>query len=333
MIRLPPHRDARTLTSCERDAAVGESGSARGMVDLNDFRFFVRIVDCGGFTAASRALGVPKSTLSQRMMKLEAQLEVRLLTRSSRHVGMSEAGQDFYRHAVAVLREADMAQSVVRQRLAEPSGTVRCTAGVATMHFGLSDIIAGFLAKHPKVDLVAHATDRFVDIIRENFDIAIRGHSDPLPDSHLVQRTLATTQIMLFAGTDYLAEQGEPAEPADLSRHSAVAMMRETSPGLWRLRHDGERQEDIVVTLHPRLVSEDVWTLQKAACHGIGIVALPPYVCREAVQSGRLKRVLPGWSLGPASMTALLPHRQGMLPSVRAFLDHLSEEVPKIMVV
>lgn len=333
MVRFQPHRDDPTLASWEREAAVGESSSLGGMVDLNDFLFFVRIVDCGGFTAASRALGVPKSTLSQRMAKLEAHLEVRLLTRSSRHVGMSEAGQDFYRHAVAVLREADMAQSAVRQRLSEPSGTVRCTAGVATMHFGLSDIIAGFLVKHPKVDLVAHSTDRFVDIIKESFDIAIRGHSDPLPDSDLVQRTLATTQIMLFAGTNYLAEHGEPAEPADLTKHAAVSMMRESAPGTWRLQHARQQYEDMIVTLHPRLVSEDVWTLQKAACQGIGIVALPPYVCREAVQAGLLRRVLPDWSLGPASMTALLPHRQGMLPSVRAFLDHLSEEVPKIMVV
>jgi DNA-binding transcriptional LysR family regulator len=301
------------------------------MVDLNDFLFFVKIVDSGGFTAASRALGVPKSTLSQRMMKLEARLEVRLLTRSSRHVGLSEAGSDFYRHAVAVLREADMAQSAVRQRLVEPSGTVRCTAGAAAMQFGLSDIIASFLAKHPKVSLVAHATDKFVDIIKENFDIALRGHSDPLPDSDLVQRTLATTHIMLFAGVTYLAEHGEPAEPSDLTSHSAVCMMRESSPGTWRLQHASKQHEDAVVTLNARLVSEDLWTLQKAAIQGIGIVAIPPFVCREAVLSGSLKRVLPEWSLGPATMTALLPHRQGMLPSVRAFLDHLCEEVPKIM--
>lgn len=303
------------------------------MVDLNDYLFFVKIVDCGGFTAASRALNVPKSTLSQRMMKLEAHLEVRLLTRSSRHVGMSDAGSDFYRHAIAVLREADMAQSAVRQRLLEPSGTVRCTAGVATMHFGLSDIIASFLAKHPKVNLVAHATDRFVDIIKENFDVALRGHSDPLPDSDLVQRTLATTHIKLFAGVNYLSEHGEPADPSDLSKHSAVSMMREASPGTWRLQHASQRYEDTVVTLSARLVSEDVWTLQKAAVAGIGIVALPPYVCREAVLAGSLQRVLPEWSLGPAMMTAVLPHRQGMLPSVRAFLDHLSEEIPKIMIV
>lgn len=303
------------------------------MIDLSDFHFFISIVDCGGFTSASRTLGIPKATLSQRMMRLEANLEVRLLIRSSRHVGMTEAGRDFYRHAVSVLREADMAQTVVRQRLAEPSGIVRCTAGVATMHFGLSDIIAGFLAKHPKVNIIAHATDRFVDIIKENFDVAIRGHSDSLPDSDLVQRTLATTNIMLFAGTSYLATHGEPTGPRDLETHSAVCMMRETAPGTWRLRHVRQEQEDFTVTLNARLVSEDVWTLQKAAIQGLGFVALPPYVCSEAVRAGLLRRVLPDWTLGRAMMTAVIPYRQGMLPSVRAFLDHLSEEVPKTMVV
>jgi DNA-binding transcriptional LysR family regulator len=315
------------------DLAFYEPRHAGGMVDLNDFLFFVSIADYGGFTAASRALGIPKSTLSQRMMKLEAGLEVRLLTRSSRHVGMTDAGRDFYHHAVAVLREANMAQTAVRQRLAEPSGIVRCTAGVATMHFGLSDIISSFLAKHPKVSLIAHSTDRYVDIIKENFDVAIRGHSDPLPDSDLVQRTLATSNIMLFAGVNYLAMNGEPGEPGDLVTHSAVSMMRETSPGTWRLRHVRQEQDDIITTLDARLVSEDVWTLQKAAIEGIGIVALPPYVCCEAVNAGLLRRILPDWTLGPATMTALLPSRQGMLPSVRAFLDHLVEEVPKIMVV
>ncbi len=303
------------------------------MMDLNDFLFFVSIVDCGGFTAASRSLGVPKATLSHRMTKLEARLEVRLLTRSSRHVGMTEAGRDFYHHSVAVLREANMAQTVVRQRLAEPSGVVRCTAASATMHFALSDIIASFLAKHPKVSIVAHSTDKFVDIIKENFDVALRGHSDPLPDSELVQRTLATTNITLFAGTDYLAEHGEPAGPLQLEGHAALCMTRENAPGTWRLRHVRQEQDDFVVALNPRLISEDVWTLQKAAIQGLGVVALPPYVCKTAVQEGLLRPILPDWTLGKAMMTAVMPYRQGMLPSVRAFLEHLSEEVPRIMVV
>jgi DNA-binding transcriptional LysR family regulator len=300
-------------------------------MDLNDFLFFVTIVDQGGFTAASRSLKVPKSTLSQRMMKLEAGLEVRLLTRSSRHVGLTEAGRDFYGHAVGVLREADLAQAVVRQRMTEPSGVVRCTAGIATMHFGLSDVISNFLVRHPKVSIVAHSTDRFVDIIKENFDVAIRGHSDPLPDSELVQRTLASTNIMLFAGTNYLATHGEPAAPQELEGHSALCMMREVSPGTWRLRHVLQEQDDVTVTSKARLVSDDVLTLQKAAIQGLGVVALPPYVCGEAVGAGLLRRILPDWTLGKATMTALIPSRQGMLPSVRAFLDYLSEEVPRTM--
>lgn len=300
-------------------------------MDLSDLNFFVNVVDCGGFTSASRMLNVPKATLSQRLMRLETSLEVRLLTRSSRHVGMTEAGRDFYRHAVAALREADMARTVVRQRLSEPSGTVRMTAGVATMQFGLSDVVSSFLAKHPKVNIVAHATDRFVDIIKEGFDVAIRAHSDPLPDSDLVQSTLATTDMRLFAGSSYLATHGELSSPQDLEAHSAVCMMRENSPGSWRLRKKDGSQDDLTVKLDVRLVSEDLSTLQKAAIQGLGVVALPPYVCAEAVREGMLKHVLPGWTLGPASMTAVIPHRQGMLPSVRAFLDHLREEVPKIM--
>lgn len=302
-------------------------------MDLNDFLFFVNIVDSGGFTAASDALGVPKSTLSQRMKKLETDLEARLLNRSSRHVGMTEAGRDFYRHAVAVLREADMAQTSVRRRVAEPSGVVRCTAATATMHFGLAGIISGFLANYPKVSIVAHATDRFVDVIKENFDVAVRGHSDPLPDSDLIRRTLAETKIRMFAGTGYLAAHGEPSDPQALAAHPGLCMMRESSPGTWRLRHVRQEQDDVIVTLGPRLVSEDVWTLQKAAIEGFGIVALPPYVCKDAVRAGLLRPILAEWTLGAAFMTAVIPYRQGMLPSVRAFLDYLSEEVPKVMVV
>jgi DNA-binding transcriptional LysR family regulator len=161
------------------------------VLDLNDFFLFVHVVDRGGFTAAGRTLRMPKSTISHRMQELEANLGVRLLNRTSRHFGLTDAGQDFYRHAVAMLREAELAETAIRHRLTEPTGTVRCTAGSATMQFAMSDIIADFLVRYPKVNIVAHAADRMVDIVGENFDIAVRAHSDPLPDSNLVQRTLA----------------------------------------------------------------------------------------------------------------------------------------------
>ena len=144
------------------------------MLDLNDFFYFVQVVDRGGFTAAGRTLRIPKSTLSHRIQQLETNLGVRLLNRTSRRFGVTDAGGEFYRHAGMMLREAELAEGAIRHRLNEPIGTVRCTAAIATMQFAMRDLLPGFLARYPKVNLVAHANDQFVDIVGENFDVAIR---------------------------------------------------------------------------------------------------------------------------------------------------------------
>jgi DNA-binding transcriptional LysR family regulator len=302
------------------------------MLDLNDFFLFVQVVDRGGFTAASRTLRTPKSTLSHRIQQLENSLGLRLLNRTSRKFGMTDAGEDFYRHAVAVLREAELAENAVRHRLSEPSGTIRCTGGVATMQFAMTGLISDFLIQHPKVNIVVHAVDRAVDIIAENFDIAVRAHSDPLPNSNLVQRTLAPAPWFLFAGSDYLAAKGEPQKPQDLRDHPSLFMMRAGVDPVWRLRPARRTQQtknDFVMPLSPRLMSDDEIGLQEAAIRGLGIVALPGYICNAAVKSGALRRVLPNWIAGDSTITALIPYRQGLFPSVRAFLDHLAAEFPK----
>jgi DNA-binding transcriptional LysR family regulator len=303
------------------------------VLDLNDFFFFVQVVDRGGFTAAGRTLRVPKSTLSHRIQELESNLGVRLLNRTSRRFGMTDAGADFYRHAVSMLREAELAETAIRHRLTEPSGTVRCTSGVATMQFALSDIIADFLVQYPKVNIVAHAADRTVDIVGENYDIAVRAHTDPLPDSNLVQRALAPAPWFLFAGADYLHTHGEPEKPEDLQDHPSLFMMRTGVAPVWRLRHTRQKRNEAVMPLAPRLLSDDMVGLQQAAIKGLGIVALPGYVCREAVRSGALRRVLPNWLAGDSTITALIPYRQGLLPSVRVFLDHLAAEFPKTVLI
>jgi DNA-binding transcriptional LysR family regulator len=299
------------------------------MLDLNDFYFFVQVVDRGGFTAAGKTLRVPKSTLSHRVQQLETSLGVKLLNRTSRRFGMTDAGEDFYRHAVAMLREAERAETLMRHRLTEPTGTVRCTAGVATMQFAMADIIADFLVQYPKVNVFAHAADRAVDIVGENFDIAVRAHSDPLPDSNLVQRTLAPAPWFLFAGSDYVDINGAPETPQELQNHPSLFMMRTGVAPVWRLRHGHQSRDEVVIPLTPRLLGDDMIGLQEAAIKGLGVVALPGYVCRKAVQSGALRRLLPDWHAGGSTLTALVPYRQGLLPSVRAFLDHLAAEFPK----
>src|SRR6516164_10065292 len=224
------------------------------VLDLNDFFYFVQVVDRGGFTAAGRTLRIPKSTLSHRIQQLEANLGVRLLNRTSRRFAVSDAGEEFYRHAVVMLREAELAETAIRHRLSEPTGTVRCTAAVATMQFAMRDIVADFLVRYPKVNVVAHATDQNVDIVGENYDVAIRAHSDPLPDSTLVQRTLTPAPWFLFAGSAYLDADKAPQTPRDLQNRPSLFMMRTGVAPAWRLRHASKAKE-VVVPLAPRLLS------------------------------------------------------------------------------
>lgn len=303
------------------------------MLDLNDFFYFVQVVDRGGFTAAGRMLRIPKSTLSHRIQRLETGLGVRLLNRTSRRFAMTDAGEEFYRHAVVMLRDAEFAESAIRHRLTEPTGTVRCTAAMATMQFAIRDILADFLVRYPKVNVVAHATDRNVDIVGENYDVAIRAHSDPLPNSTLVQRALAPAPWFLFAGAAYLDTNEAPKTPEDIRSHPSLFMMRTGVTPVWRLRRLSDVKDEAIIPLTPRLLCDDMIALKQAAIAGLGVVALPGYVCRDDVRSGMLRHVLPAWSAGDSTITAVIPYRRGLLPSVRAFLDHLVAELPAVVLV
>lgn len=298
------------------------------MLDLNDFFYFVQVVERGGFTAAGRALGMPKSTLSYRVQQLESKLGVRLLNRTSRRFGPTQAGEEFYRHAQGVVSAAEAAESLVRQRATEPSGGVRFTAAIGTAQFALRDILMKFILEYPKIDLVEYLTSRQVDLLGENLDVAIRAHSDPLADSTLVSRTLALAPWILVAGTDLLKRTGSPRVTEDLKQFPSLFVWRPNAAPTWRLRAQDGRGE-AVLPLRPRLVSNDMSTLKRAAAEGIGIVALPAYVCKSELHSGELTRVLPGWLAGQSTFTALLPHRRGLLPTVRVFVDYLARHLPK----
>jgi DNA-binding transcriptional LysR family regulator len=300
------------------------------MLDLNDFYYFVQVVDGGGFTSAGRALQVPKSTLSDRVQRLESELGVRLLNRTSRRFGMTAAGEEFYAHAVGMLERAEQAENAIRQRMSEPSGTVRFTAPMAAAQFAMRKMVSDFIAKYPKVNLVEHAADRSVDLIGENFDVAIRAHSTALPDSSMVQRTLAPAPWYLFAATDYLSRAGTPKTPQDLAAHASLFMMRGGVAPAWQLSRPGnDTKDELILPLTPRLLSDDIMTLKQAALDGLGIVALPAYTCCDEVRSGDLVQLLPDWRAGDSTITALIPNRRGLLPAVRAFIDHLVAEFPK----
>lgn len=302
------------------------------MLDLNDFFYFVQIVERRGFTAAGRALGMPKSTLSYRVRQLEAEFGVRLLNRTSRHCAPTQAGEEFYQHAAGMVKAAEEAESLVRQRVKEPSGVVRFTAAIGTAQFGLREILQNFMQEYPRINLVEYVTSRQIDMLAENFDVAVRAHSGALPDSTLVSRTLAVAPWILVAGTTSLKRTGAPRTPQDLKNFPSLFVWRANTTPTWRLRPQVQRQRspgEMTVNLAPRLVSNDMASLKRAAVAGMGIAALPAYVCKSELRSRELTRVLPGWLAGESTFTALLPHRRGLLPAVRTFVDYLARHIPK----
>jgi DNA-binding transcriptional LysR family regulator len=298
------------------------------MLDLNDVYYYARVVEHGGITAAARALDVPKSSISRRILALEASLGARLIQRTSRRFVLTEIGAEFHRHALAMLVEAEAAESVVRRHTAEPSGTIRFTCPVALAQLALADLIPRFMAAYPRVRIVQHATNRHVDPVQEGFDLCLRAHTEPLPSSSLVQRALAQIPWHLFAGPSYLARKGTPGKPHALSEHDGIALRGAQESFAWGLRDVLNADEVVAVPFTPSLQSDDMATLKAAACAGLGIVALPGYVGRGEVERGQLVRVLPQWIAGVATISLLMPSRRGLLPSVRAFVEFLSEHVP-----
>jgi DNA-binding transcriptional LysR family regulator len=298
------------------------------MLDLNDMYYFVQVVDHKGITAAARALALPKSTLSYRVNQLEAQLGARLINRTSRQFAVTEIGAEFYGHARSMLQEAMAAESVVRQRLASPSGLVRISTAVATSQFALRSLLPRFCERFPKVRVMQRLSDLEVDVVADGYDIAIRAHSQPLQDSTLVQRPLAPTPWMLFSSPGFFDGGKLPEEPGDVAERRSLFMFREGIPCEWILRRG-----DVVQPVHvsPVLLTSCMLTLKDAAMAGLGIVALPGYVCKEELAQGRLVRVLPEWTCGDAQLTALVPYGQNQLPSVRALLDFLATEIPPLL--
>lgn len=293
-------------------------------MNLNDLTLFAQAVESGGFAPAARRFSVPKSTLSKRVAALEASLGVRLIERNSRSFRLTDTGHDFYQHARAALVEVESAQQVVQSRLAEPSGTVRLTAAVPVVQFQLAPHLPALARTWPRLQLQLHASDRFVDLVQEGFDIALRSHFAPLPDSGLVQRTLMVEPVVLVAAPTYLREHGVPRQPADLAAHHGL--LTAVDAARWTLSKD---KGDTVQTVEPqpRLVADESVALLHAATAGLGIVCLPHTICQHHLARGELVRVLPRWTAGRVTTTALVPHRRSLLPSVRAVLDFLSVQL------
>lgn len=292
-----------------------------GMLNLNDLVLFATAVDSGGFAAASRRLGVPKSTISKRVAALEDELGVRLIHRTSRSFVLTDTGRDFHEHARAALIETEAAENAVRRRVAEPSGRVRITCGVPTAQDYLAPHLPALARAYPRLQIEVDVSDRFVDLVQEGYDIGVRSHFAPLPDSGLIQRQASVETIVLVAAPAYLDERGAPPSPQELSGHDGLL----TGPGhtAWTLRNAAG--DSVAATPQARMVANEGRVLAAAAVAGLGIAVLPERLCAAELGDGRLLRVLPAWNAGSVTTSLLMPHRRGQLPGVRATVEFLVE--------
>jgi DNA-binding transcriptional LysR family regulator len=291
--------------------------------NLNDLMYFAQVVEHGGFSAAERVLGISKSRLSRRLSDLEANLGVRLLQRSTRKLALTEAGQVFYQHCQAMLQEARGALDAVTQLSATPRGNVRVSVPVTMSQMVMSHILPDFLARYPEVKVTMMVTNRVIDLFEDPVDIALRVRSEPPRSANIVVRPLWRTTQMLVGSPSLLQQNSVPLTPADLLQYPTLSTPSPDSRHVFHLSAPDDTVHDI--EHDPRLVTADLTCIREAVLAGLGIAALPEMMYHDALLSGRLSPVMPGWRLPPPQLYAVFLSRQGMMPAVRAFIDFLVE--------
>jgi DNA-binding transcriptional LysR family regulator len=288
------------------------------MQDLNDLFYFAKVVEAGGFAAAGRQLGIPKSRLSRRIAELEERLGARLLQRTTRKLAITDVGERYYRHCQAMLLEAEQADEAVASLTSEPRGRVRVSCPVAVA--GFADIVVSFLTAYPLVKLETIVTNRRVDLVNESIDVALRVRTADDEDPSLIVRRLQPAIAYLVCAPDLLGEQSIH-NPEDLAMLPALGAPDADRKVRYRLvSGDGEARE---VALEPRLAVDDFGVRKAAALAGLGLTMLPRGYCEDELASGQLIRILPGWTLPGGYLQVAYLHRRGMLPAVRAWIEHL----------
>lgn len=296
------------------------------MQDLNDMLYFAEVVDSGGFAAAGRALAIPKSKLSRRVAELEARLGVRLLQRTTRKLSLTQAGEIYHRHCVAMREQAEAANEAVLHVQSEPRGTVRVTCPVTLAQSTIGPLVPRFLAQHPQVRIEMQVTNRVVDLVQEGVDVALRVRASLDDSGSLVIKNLGPTHGLLVASPQLLQRQGSPQAPQELRHLPTVAMSAADGRANWQLQGPGGKLFDL--EHHPVLTADDLLTLKFAVLQGTGMSVLPDYMCAEEMRRGDLVPVLADWQPRAAMVLAVFPSRRGMVPAVRRFLDFLGDNVP-----
>ena len=294
--------------------------------DLNDTLIFAKVVEQGSFTAAARTLGLPKTTVSRKVQELEERLGAQLLNRTTRRLGLTEAGAVYHDHSVRIARELEEAESAVGQLQGGPRGWLRVTAPYSIGVMWIAPLLSEFHQRHPEVRIDMNLGNEKLDLIATETDVALRIGS--LPDSSLVARRLHSFRTQVYASPEYVARHGEPLHPDDLQHHRVLAFSKQRHGNryCWPLRAAGEQatQEFLV---NPIFVANDPAPLQGAMLCGEGLLMSTDVSIKPFVESGRAVRVLAGWTGPQVDFNAVFTRGRVPSPKVRAFVDFLVERL------
>lgn len=296
-----------------------DTARLQGSSGLGRVAAFVAVVEAGSFTAAADEMGVPKSSVSRSVTRLEEELGVRLLQRTTRQLHLTDAGSAFYqkaRNALAALEEAALTAADLGH---EPRGTVRLTAP-SDLGELLAEPLARFVREHPQIELDLVLTPRLVDLVREGFDMALR--ASRLKDSSLVARRLGAFADGLYAAPSYLKRHGVPATLADLARHECLLFRARGGRATWTLRR-GKSEEHVDV--RGSISADDLTFIVHAAEAGAGIAFLPHVVVARPVAARRLVRVLPDYCVSRSDLSLVLPTGRHIPARVALLRDFLIE--------
>ncbi|MDQ2140755.1 LysR family transcriptional regulator [Alcaligenaceae bacterium B3P038] len=291
---------------------------------LPDMAVFARVVDAGNFSLAARQLGSTPSTVSRQIKRLEQTLGARLLERSTRHIRLTEAGAQVYRHCHDMLNAANGAVDAAGNVTARPHGRVRLSAPTAFAKTVLHPLVPDFLQRYPEVDVQLMFTDREADPLVDDLDLLIRLTERPPPG--LAGRALGNVKWMLCASPAYLEKRGVPRHPQDLAGHDCLYLGETTDDNCWRLRRG---QEVKTVAVKGRYIANHAGARLEAALSGLGIANLPDFSAEDALAQGGVVRVLPEWALDAGAYMGavwlLYPPKRALPPKVRVLIDYLVE--------
>lgn len=290
--------------------------------NLNDLFYFAKVIEAGGFTAAGRLLGIPKSRLSRRIAELEERLNARLIQRTTRKLQLTALGERYLRHCQAMLLEAELADEAVASVSSEPRGPLRVSSPVGLASRFLNPLVRDFLARYPLIQLDLLLVNRRVDLINEGIDVALRVRESHDEEPNLITRRLRPANTVVVASPDF-AHTHAVVHPRGLIPLPFLGAL--DADRLARVRLFDPAGERFELTMKARLGVEDFDMRKEAAIAGLGFTVLPMMYCEEALASGALVRLVPEWHCPPTWLQAAYPHRRGVLPAVRAWIDHLAK--------